>query len=325
MNPPFLFLVDGSHGHFHHGKGARAHRHSPSQCRSNALPESPEAIGAVCRGEAGPHGRVLLLSAKAVGLHLALDDIEGVAGKPEDFSGKASVQGDLVGGDVFAVDAVARGVRVHQVLKGGEPGAVGKGLSPDGHGLAAVQAAQGAVVGADLADAVQGPVVELPCAVRLALQADADVLDGARQRRVGHAGKGARGEVLRIAEAARLVAAAGVASLEPAPRRVECAKLQGHAGADADERRQRALVEGEGAFVLVDGGGGLEGARVLARRLETDFDDVKGLAWQVLVSSIVAMQSRRKACLRAVARIAPNPNPNPNPCSFNERRRQRRA
>lgn len=221
-----------------------------------------------------------MLGAKAVSLHLALDDVEGVAGKPEDFSGKAAVQGDLVGGDILAVDAVARGVRVHEVLESGEPSAVGKGLSPDRHGLAAVQAAQGAVVGADLADAVQGPVVQAALAVRLALQADADVLDGAGQRRVGHAGKGARGEVLRVAEVGRLVAVAGVASLEPAPRGVECAELHGHAGADADEGRQRALVEGERAFMLVDGGGGLERARVLVRRLETDFDDVKGLAWK---------------------------------------------
>lgn len=95
-----------------------------------------------------------MLGAKAVGLHLALDDIEGVAGKPEDFSSKASVQGNLVSGNFLAVDTVARGVRVHEVLEGGEPGAVGKGLSPDRHGLAAVQAAQGAVVGADLADTV---------------------------------------------------------------------------------------------------------------------------------------------------------------------------
>lgn len=134
-------------------------------------------------------------------------------------------------------------------------------------------------MGADLADAIQGPVVEAPRAVRLALQADADVLDGARQRRVGHAGEGARGKVLRVAEGGR-VAAAGVASLEPAARGVECAELHGHAGADADERRQRALVEGEGSFMLVDGSGGFEGARVLGRCLETDFDDVKGLAWQ---------------------------------------------
>lgn len=116
--------------------------------------------------------------------------------------------------------------------------------------------------------------------MRLALQADTDVLDGARQRRVGHAGKGSGCEVLRVAEAGRLVAVAGVARLEPASRGVECAELHGHAGADADEGSQRALVEGEGAFMLVDGGGGLERARVLVRRLETDFDDIKGLAWK---------------------------------------------
>lgn len=240
-----------------------------------------------------------MLSAKAVGLHLALDNVEGVAGQPEDLSGKASVQGNLVGGDLLAVDAVARGVRVHQVLERGEPRAVGKGLSPDGHGLAAVQAAEGAVVGADLADAVEGPAVEAPRAVRLALQADADVLDGARQRRVGHAGEGPRGKVLRVAEIRRAAAAAGVASLEPAPRGVECAELHRHAGADADERRQRALVEGEGAFVLVDGGGGFEGARVLRRCLETDFDDVKGLAWQACVSTCMlesVATGRRQNC-----------------------------
>lgn len=158
-------------------------------------------------------------------------------------------------------------------------------------------------MGADLADAVQGPVVEAPGAVRLALQADADVLDGARQRRVGHAGEGARGKVLRVAEAGRAVAAAGVAGFEPAARGVECAELDGHAGADADEGRQRALVEGEGALVLVDGGGGFEGACVLGRCLETDFDDVKGLAWQLLVTG-GCCDAKPKALLRAVANCA---------------------
>src|SRR3546814_14126620 len=60
--------------------------------------------------------------------------------------------------------------------------------------------------------------------------------------------------------------AGGVALLEPAPRGVEGAELDGDAGADADERRESALVEGEGALVAVDGGGGLQGARVLVRR-----------------------------------------------------------
>lgn len=40
---------------------------------------------------------------------------------------------------------------------------------------------------------------------------------------------------------------------------MEGAELDGHAGADADERGQGALVEGEGPFGLVDGCGGIEG------------------------------------------------------------------
>jgi hypothetical protein len=149
------------------------------------------------------------------------------------------------------------------------------------------------------------------------------VLDGARQRRVGHTGESTRGEVLRVAEIGRFVAVAGVASLEPAASGVECAKLHGHAGADTDEGRQRALVEGEGALMLVDGGGGFEGAGVLGRRLETDFDNVKGLAWQVLVRMLYCDASRGKALLRAVARIAPNPTPAPSTERGEEAHRRR--
>lgn len=56
---------------------------------------------------------------------------------------------------------------------------------------------------------------------------------------------------------------AGVARLEPPPGGVEGAELDGDAGADADEGRQGALVEGQGALILVYGGGSLDGARVL--------------------------------------------------------------
>lgn len=112
----------------------------------------------------------------------------------------------------------------------------------------------------------------------LALQADADVLDRGGEDGVGDAGEGARREVLPVAEVGALGTGGGVALLEPAPRGVEGAELDGDAGADADERRESALVEGEGALVAVDGGGGLQGARVLVRRLEADLDDVKGLA-----------------------------------------------
>lgn len=132
-------------------------------------------------------------------------------------------------------------------------------------------------MGADLADAVQRPVVQAALAVRLALQADSDMLDRPGQRRIGNAGKGSGRKVLAVAEVGGF-SMAGIASLQPPARSMESAELHGHAGADADEGRQRALVEGQGTLILVDGGGGLESAGVLVRRLQADLDDVKGLA-----------------------------------------------
>ncbi|CRK17599.1 hypothetical protein BN1723_011363 [Verticillium longisporum] len=231
------------------------------------------ALAAVRLGEAVAHGLVLLRGAKAVGLHLALDDVKGVAAEPEGLAGEAAVQGDLPAGHVLAVDGVAGGVGVHHVLEGEEPHAVGLGLAQQGDGLAAVEAAQDAALGGQRADAVEGSRVEAAGAVGLRLQADADVLDGAGEGRVGEAGKGAGGVVLAVGERV-----AGVARLEVAARLVEGAKLDRHAGADADERRQRALVEGERALILVDGRRRLEGRRVRRRRLEADLDDVEGLA-----------------------------------------------
>jgi hypothetical protein len=55
--------------------------------------------------------------------------------------------------------------------------------------------------------------------------------------------------------------------------------LHGDAGADADERRQGAFVEGERAFLGPDLGGGVEGVTVLGGGLQPDLDDVEGLAW----------------------------------------------
>jgi hypothetical protein len=97
--------------------------------------------------------------------------------------------------------------------------------------------------------------------VRLALQADADVLNRSGQHGVGHTGEGTRGKVLSIGEVADLEARVGsVACFEPATSGVESAELNRDASADAQERRQCSLVECKSAFVLVDGGGGLEGA-----------------------------------------------------------------
>lgn len=271
-------LIDRPHGQLDNDKGTSTDRHGPQQGRPNALDEAPRAVGPPHLAEAVAHALVLLRGAEAVGLHLALDDVKGVARQPEHLAGEAAVQGDLPGGNGLAVDIVARRVRVHHVLKRREPRAVRKRLAEQRHGCASVQALGDAVVRADLADAVQGPVVQLARAVRLALQTDADVLDRAGQHRVGQAGEGTGGKVLVVAQVA-LFAGRLVALLEGAAGLVEGAELDGDAGADADERREGALVEGEAALVLVDGGGGVEGRRVLGRCLEADFDDVEGLAY----------------------------------------------
>ena len=58
---------------------------------------------------------------------------------------------------------------------------------------------------------------------------------------------------------------------------MESSELDGNARTDTDERRQSSLVESGGAFVLVDGRCGVEGARVLCCGLEADLDNIKGL------------------------------------------------
>lgn len=212
-------------------------------------------------------------AAKAVGLHLALDDVKGVRAQPEGLAGQTTVEGDHVRGDLLAVHLVAGGVGVHHVLEGQEPHAVGLGLADDGDGLAAVEAAHDAAVGAQLADAVEGPAVEAGGAVGLRLQTDADVLNGARDDAVGETGERAGVVVLGVAQVLAVVALLKVALGE-----AEAAKLHRHAGADAQERRQGALVKGERALLLPDGSGGVERSLVLRRGLQTHLDNVKGLA-----------------------------------------------
>ena len=65
-----------------------------------------------------------------------------------------------------------------------------------------------------------------------------------------------------------------VAFLEGASGVVEGAELDGDAGADADEWGEGAFVEGEGAFLLEDGGGTGGGAGVARCGLQADFDYV---------------------------------------------------
>lgn len=133
----------------------------------------------------------------------------------------------------------------------------------------------------NLPDAVNRAGVEASRAVGLALEADADVFNGPGEEGVCESGEGAGGKILAVGEVCGLEGGGGgggVAGFEPAAGRVEGAELDGDAGADADEGGQGALVEGEGALVLVDGGGGVQGRGVLGCGLEADLDDVEGLA-----------------------------------------------
>jgi hypothetical protein len=101
------------------------------------------------------------------------------------------------------------------------------------------------------------------------------VLDGAGEDAVGEAGKGAGRVELAVAEGGGAGGVGGeVALLEGAARVVEGAELDGDAGADADEGRESAFVEGRGAFVAEDGGRAREGRGVGCGCLEADFDYV---------------------------------------------------
>lgn len=293
--PPFQKTSSGQSGdrarrRLHHGERSGADRHGPEQRGPDALPEAAHALGAPRLREAVAHGLVPHLLAEPVRLHLALDDVERVAGEPEGLARQPAVQRHLVGGDLGALQLVARRVRVHQVLERQEPHAVRRGLAVDGHGLAAVQAPQHALVRGQLAHAVQRPRVQARGPVRLRLQPDAHVLDRARDHRVGHARERARRVVLAVAQLLGGTAGGkrvrGVRALEVPPRPPERAELDRHARADADERRQRALVEGERAFLGVDRARGVQGGAVRRGRLQTHFDDVEGLAWKLLINGI---------------------------------------
>ncbi len=277
--------ADGSHRRLDHGKGSGTDGHSTQQRRPNALPEATHALTPPRLREAITHALVAHVLPEPVRLHLALDDIKRVAGQPEGLAGKPTVQRHLVSGDLAAREPVARRVGVHHPLEGQEPHAVGLGLADDGDGLAAIHAAEDAAApGAELAHAVQRPGVQTCGAVGLRLETDAHMLDRARNDRVGDARERAGRVVLPITQV--LDGPGCVGRLEVPLRVAEGAELDRHARADAQERRQRALVEGQRALFRVDGGRGVEGRAILCRCLQTHFDDVEGLTCGGNVSSI---------------------------------------
>lgn len=179
---------------------ASRHGHRPQQSRSETLPEPTESLRSERLPEAVRHAAELLLRTEPVALHLALDDIERVAGNPERLAGETAVGSNPDAGNVLAPDVVALGVLVHEVLEGQEPHAVRLGFSVDGDHLSPEEAAQDALVGGQLADAVERPVVQPLSSMWLRLQADTDMLDGSREHRVGDTGEGSSEVILRVGQ-----------------------------------------------------------------------------------------------------------------------------
>jgi hypothetical protein len=78
------------------------------------------------------------------------------------------------------------------------------------------------------------------------------MLNGTGNYRIRHSRKRARSIILAIRQTRGKRVEGSVAGLEAAAGFVEGAELDGDAGADADEGREGAFVEGEGAFGSVD-------------------------------------------------------------------------
>lgn len=103
-------------------------------------------------------------------------------------------------------------------------------------------------------------MIQLPGPMRLGLEPDTDMLDGGGQDGIRDTGESARGVVLPVRQRLRGIGdlldrfalGGGVAGFEGATGVVECAELDGDAGADAEEWGESALVEGAAAFVFED-------------------------------------------------------------------------
>lgn len=172
-----------------HNESSSGDRHGPEEGRSNTLPETTKALDSIGLGEAVPHAGELLVGTESIGLHFALDHIEGVAGQPQSLTGQTTIGGNLDSRNVLTVDVVALGILVHHVLESHKPRSVSLGLTQNSDGLTAVQTAHSTVVCGQFANAVNRAIIEATGAVRLGLQTNTDVLDWAGQDRVGDTGE----------------------------------------------------------------------------------------------------------------------------------------
>lgn len=243
-----------------HEKSRGADRHGAQQRRRQAAPEARQALraprlrkavararvpahaeAAICllrtrSDSAGPLvARRLRRQVEPVGLHAALDDIEGVAGEPQRLAGEAAVQGEAPRLDVAAGGAGAAPCDVarHEPLVGEEPDAVGLGLADGRDAGAAVEAVRDAGARDERArtgDRAGVQALRGRGSVRLRLEADAHVLDRGGEERVGQPGEGAGQVVLRVGEGAggdQRVRGRGVGGFKGAARVVEGAELDG--------------------------------------------------------------------------------------------------
>lgn len=110
----------------------------------------------------------------------------------------------------------------------------------------------------------------------LGLEADTDVFDGGGEDGVGEAGEGSCCVVLGISQGLLLLEkgfaecvgfVVVVVGFECSFGVVECAELDGDAGAYADQGGESAFVEGGGAFILQDSRRAVEGTLVFGCRL----------------------------------------------------------
>jgi hypothetical protein len=162
-----------------HSKSPRTDRHGPHQRRPNALPKPSGSLLPPRLPKRIPHRLVPHLTPKAIALHLALNHIKRVTRYPECLARQTSVERDFHRRYVLALHLVALHVLVHEILECEKPHAVGLCFSVQCDRLAAVEASQHAPVGRELLDAVPWAIIQTIRAVRLRLQPDPDVFDGA--------------------------------------------------------------------------------------------------------------------------------------------------
>lgn len=149
--PPLNPLTHRPHRHLHHNERPRTNRQRPHTRRPNPPPKPPHPLLPPRLRETIPHVPIphhlalslrLLVQLTAqtlhpvttrncrrcgwrgdepVTLHLALDDVERVRGKPEGFTGKTAVERDERGGDGGPRGGGSLRVQPHQVFERQKP------------------------------------------------------------------------------------------------------------------------------------------------------------------------------------------------------------